>query len=159
MKELHFVNLTNGIEWLEILPPDVSFCRIESTAIEKEDWARVFRDLDANLLMNLAIGNTCNVYDCGALRRVGKVISVGIPRIRETLHGMWVEGIEYEARTDELRAVKRKLMYFRRFLRTDMIRLVGHSFGTSHDGDRKFYRGKIEKWDRRTLLVREAYGL
>jgi len=141
-----FVNLTNGIEWLKNMPSDVAFCRIESTAIERGDWNRVLRDLDANLLMNLAIGNSCIVFDCGAGREVSKVVSKGIPFIRDFLTDLWIRDVDMEARTPELRALKRSLLYFRRYVRTDILRLYGQSFATNHDGDRAYYGALVEAW-------------
>lgn len=143
MQRLNFVNLTNGVEWIADLS-DFAFIRIESTAIEKHDWTRVLRDLDANLLMNLALGVTCHVYDCGSGREISKTISDGIPYIRSYLTDVWINGLKVDALTLREQEVKRKLNYFRRFLRTDVIHLFGHSKMTEHDGDVDFYRNILQ---------------
>lgn len=135
-----FVNLTNGLEWAAELP-DYSVVRMESTAIEKRDWVRLFRDLDANLLLALARGDDCHFYDCGAGRAVSKTVSVGVPAVKWLLTKVWVDRQAVFAPTRELQALKRKLNYFRRFLATDAIRLTGHSRATDRDGNVGFYRG------------------
>lgn len=141
----HFINLTNGLEWAAELP-DFSLIRIESTAIEKDDWDRVMRDLDANFLMSLALGHTCHVYDCGTRREISKTISVGLPYIRDRLKATWLDRKEGEARTDAEKATKRKLKYFQRYVATDEIRLIGHSRATVSDGDKPFYRDLAVRW-------------
>jgi len=135
----HFINLTDGLEWADELP-EFSFVRIESTAIEKEAWDRILRDLDANLLMNLAMGEECHFYDCGANREVSKTVSVGIPFIVKTLYDFWLGETPYMAKTPERQAVKRKIGYFRRFVNTDQIKLIGHSRKTINDGNKPYFQ-------------------
>lgn len=135
----HFVNLTNGLDWVDDLP-EFSFVRVESTAIEKNDWTRLFRDLDANFLMSLALGRDCHFYDCGTRRLTSKTVSIGVPKIRETLTKWWT-GEPPTAKTEIEREMKRKIMYFRRYLNTSVIRLTGHSKPTENDGDKVYYRG------------------
>ena len=139
-RQSHFVNLTNGIEWVPELS-SFSFVRLESTAIEKDDWTRVFNGLDDNFLMCLALGHDCHFYDCGAGRETSKTVSVGVPRVRAFCSEMWFGTWNLRADTDLLRALKRKYGYFRRFLNTDKILLTGHSKATSMDGDKAYYRG------------------
>jgi hypothetical protein len=140
MATRHFVNLTNGLEWASELPR-YEAVRLESTAIEKRDWVRVFRDLDANFLLALARGDDCHFYDCGALRATSKTVSVGVPAVRYLLHKVWIDGWPIYAPDAERQAMKRKLTYFRRFLATDAIRLTGHSRATARDGDVSYYAG------------------
>lgn len=140
----HFVNLTNGLEWINDLP-SYSFLRIESTAIEREEWTRILNDLDANFLMCLALGRECHVYDCGAGREVSKTISVGLPYIKNILTDLWLRDKEAVALTDEERAAKRKIKYYKRYLNTKKIHLVGHSRYTENDGDKELYRSLIVK--------------
>jgi hypothetical protein len=144
MRERHFVNLSSGVEWIPDLS-EFSYVRIESTAIEKADWTRVLRDLDTNFLMALATGSFCHFYDCGARREISKTVSVGVPYIRGILTAVWLRNQEWPvpAITDGEREVKRKLKYFRRFVATDEIQLVGHSRSTLRDGDRLYQRELI----------------
>jgi hypothetical protein len=88
------------------------------------------------------------VYDCGTNREISKTISQGIPFIKIQLHLYWLS--EYEgkpldipAKTPEEQATKRKLIYFRRYLNTESIKLFGHSKATSHDGDKAYYRSLV----------------
>jgi hypothetical protein len=47
-----------------------SFVRIQSTACEQQKWEALIRDVDANLLISLALGKSCIVYDYGSRHRV-----------------------------------------------------------------------------------------
>ena len=66
----HFINLSNGAEALPLLaglPAEhVSFCRIQSSHCEAQDFNGVLSNLDHNLLMHLALGFECRVYDFGS---------------------------------------------------------------------------------------------
>jgi len=68
----HFVNLSNGAEALPLLEgadlpgEHVSFCRIQSSHCEAQDFNGVLTNLDHNLLMHLALGFDCRVYDFGS---------------------------------------------------------------------------------------------
>ncbi|GIL68503.1 hypothetical protein Vafri_21771 [Volvox africanus] len=56
----HFVNLTNGIEALPMLHElnlPYSFVRIQSTACEQQNLEALVAELDANLLLSLALGH------------------------------------------------------------------------------------------------------
>ena len=61
-KEKHYYNLTNGLQFKNFNEP-YSFIRIQSTACEQKRWDFIIQDLDNDFLYNLAIGNTCIVYD------------------------------------------------------------------------------------------------
>jgi hypothetical protein len=136
----HFLNLTNGLEWIEEVPSP-SLIRIESTAIEKADVWRIMRDLDSGFLMSVAIGRECHVYDCGTRRYTSKTISVGLPMIRDMLLRFW-SGEPPSLLTDAAREAGRRLRYFRRYYQ-GRVRIVGHSRRTEHDGDVDFYREKL----------------
>lgn len=138
----HFVNLTNGLEWTNELL-EYEYIRIESTAIERKEWNRIFRDLDANFLMNLAMGVECHVYDCGAGREMSKTIRIALPMIISRMSRMWIYGEDIPALSKEERDVKRKLGYFRRYLNTDRLKLIGHSKSTYHDGNKLYYRNLV----------------
>lgn len=139
MRTVHFLNLTNGLEWADAIET-YSFIRVESTAIEKNDGPRILRDLDANFLMELASGSDCHFYDCGTRRETSKTVSVGVPFILGVLTDLWIGSEPFVARTSEARAVKRKLQYFGRYLNASALRLTGHSRSTQRDGDKPFYR-------------------
>lgn len=90
-KEIIFLNLTNGIEYLKEWnkTTSLSFIRIQSTTIERKDWFKLFMDLDHNFLINLAIGTECKVIDYGTNKPYSKTIYYGIPLIRYILNRFW----------------------------------------------------------------------
>ncbi|KAG2442952.1 hypothetical protein HXX76_003027 [Chlamydomonas incerta] len=90
----HFVNLTNGIEALPMLQQlglHYSFVRIQSTACEQQNLELLMTELDANLLLHLALGHTCIVYDCGSRRRDGtpRALWYGLEFVRYCLTQLW----------------------------------------------------------------------
>ena len=59
-----YLNLTNGIEALEILKPaNLRFVRIQSTACEQKRWDFILQDLDYSFLMDIALGENVTVVD------------------------------------------------------------------------------------------------
>ena len=68
----HFINLSNGAEALALLdgagvsPEQISFMRLQSSHCEAQDYAGILANLDHNLLMHLALGFDCRVYDFGS---------------------------------------------------------------------------------------------
>jgi hypothetical protein len=58
----HFINLSNGIEALELLSAaglpveHVCFCRVQSSQCESGDFQGILTNLDHNLMMHLALG-------------------------------------------------------------------------------------------------------
>lgn len=174
----HFLNLTNGIEWLENNQASrlymFDFIRIQSTTIERNDWIKLFSDLDHNFLFHLAIGTECKVYDCGTNRVCSKSIYKGLEVIRYVLNRYWF-GLDSEKvfklgrdgnistidiknelndiyenllvynLTKEKRAVKNKLKYYKKFLMMcDKIKLEGFSKPTIHDGDWNYYHNVLK---------------
>ena len=170
----HYINLTNGIEWiykigLEWIEPndngirqlsEFSIIRIPSTYLEKKAYLSLFLTLDANFLMNCAIGNEIHVYDCGCRREMSKVISFGIPLIQDILNHIWYK---HEFTKDNYRkiyektfvyhdminlemlgALKEKYAYFRRYCNLGKVMIVGHSMMTEHDGNRQYYQQLVK---------------
>ncbi len=161
----HFINLSNGVEALADLEPGASwaFIRLTSTALEQEDWLRIFgSEVSDDLLMWLAVGERCVLYDRGTHRKNSKTVYLGAPVIRHVLASVWglatpaqvlgpgprtdqevcdrttIAGRALAAVTAPSRAageVLRRLRYYRRFLHTTEIRLTGSSLATEHDGD------------------------
>lgn len=170
----HFINLTNGIEKIsELKDHDLNFCYIASTTIERKDYIKLIRDLDHNLLFNLAIGNTCILYDYGTNRPFSKTCYHGVQIIVYILTRYWL-GKDYERlayrldrrgkkvfkeidyynkiyedlflynNTKEKNQVKNKLSKYKKFLLTDEIKLLPCSSSTKHDGDYTFYKNLIK---------------
>lgn len=58
----HYINLTNGVEAAPLLSSlglPFSALRIPSTCSEQQDFQGLLDCLDADLLLNLALGHTC----------------------------------------------------------------------------------------------------
>jgi hypothetical protein len=103
----HFINLTNGIEVIPQLlangvrENEINYIRLQSTHCESRNYNGIIESLDATLLMSLARGDICLLYDYGS-RGTGSLIGeddekYGIPRaywmgveyIRHTLASVW----------------------------------------------------------------------
>ena len=75
----HFINLTNGIEIVPKLlsngvkEQELNYIRIQSTHCESRNYNGILESLDTTLLMNLARGNICLLYDFGS-RGTGTLI-------------------------------------------------------------------------------------
>ncbi|CAM9349177.1 unnamed protein product [Phaeothamnion confervicola] len=173
----HFINLTNGIEAIPLLTAgsiqlaEIGFIRIQSSKCEASHFVGVLEDLDTTLLMNLAIGHLCVVYDFGSRGTQWPDGAVGVPRalwwglawISYVLARLWrlphrpspvVRGYNVAPAWDaEFRAIpkalRKRLVYFRRFVRCDRIHLYGVYCPTDHDGDT----------DRYAEMVTTLYGL
>ena len=174
MQYKHYINLTNGIEHIPDFIEDVpfSFIRIQSTTIENKDYIKLFYELDYDLLMNLAIGNTCKIYDASAHNNLSKIVYTGLPLIVWILTKRWYgitlpetnstrsgiirklpEGsyqkiyawLFFHNQTAEKNKVKLKIDYFKRFLIGNKVNLLGDSFHTEHDNDWEFYKDIIIK--------------
>ena len=162
-KQVNYINLTNGIEELKDNPDIIDNCRfirIQSTALEQNHLEDVIRDLDNDLLMNLALGNCCVIYDRASRRgKVSRALWYGVPWIIYVLNRCWFENIldtcmvkynnvagyfdkEYRSMS---RTTKRKIKYYKKFLFDNRkINLSYKSLRTEHDGDNDFYRQIIK---------------
>lgn len=149
----HYVNLTNGIFQIEKNPQHCTFIRIQSTACEQKRWQEIILNLSDDLLLNLALGNTCYVYDCGAHKKVSRAIWQGLEWIKYALNAVWFErdytpvgrtatAGEYFALclTKLSNPARNKLKYYRKFLNCTEIDLVGVCESTECDGD--YYTAK-----------------
>ena len=87
----HFINLTNGIEAIPLVKDNYSFIRIQSTTCEQKRWDFLIQDLDNNLLMNLALGNKCIVYDFGARKKVSRALYQGVELLKFVLNKRWLD--------------------------------------------------------------------
>ena len=94
----HFINLKNGIEAVPTLHAmnvhDYAFCRVQSTMCEVGDMEKVLCELDANLLVSLALGYSCVVYDFGSRdkkRGVPRALWYGVEFVRYALDWYWFD--------------------------------------------------------------------
>lgn len=159
-QQVHFINLTTGIErYKELTQQGITpnFLRIQSTHGEAQNFTAIMEYLDANLLMNLAIGNECIIYDAGSRRDNGcsRVIWQLIPFIQYSLTKLWFQKKNvvaynivgnkkldvteyYERKFKELpKLTKKRLRYYRKFLLTDKIELHGVYWKSISDGNQK----------------------
>jgi len=165
----HFINLKNGIEALPTLREAlgvrgerVGTTRVQSSLLEAGNVERVVAELDSALLMELALGRSCFVWDFGS-RDVVK--GKGYPRalwhgaefVRFALRREWfpegthappvVRGKQVEkdwsTKLSMLsRGTKRKIRYYRQFIPEGVtdVRLIGVYRPTTHDDDAEYYR-------------------
>jgi len=141
----HFINLTNGIEFLPKVS-DPNFIRIQSTWCEQKQWDRLLQDLDYNLLLWLSQGYPCVIWDTSSTKEVPRAIYQGVELIRYVLNRRWFDRITipwvktyncsdyFDKVYDRLEdKTKKKLDYFKKFLNTDEV-LLGSACGrTNHD--------------------------
>jgi len=166
MEQKHFINLTNGIEYIPKLESkDYGFVRIQSTHCEQKQWSRLIEEVDYSLLINLAIGNECFVYDYGARKEVSRAIWQGLTFIR-TACNYWFYQIDYSRIvvirgnsekdcTDyfyrEIKSLseiaKKKLRYCLKFVNQNKksVQLIGISKSTMMDGNLQFYKEILQK--------------
>ena len=100
---LHVFNVTNGIELMDRVmnrlkaePPDhvwsTAFCRIQSSLLEQNCYDQVLDQVDANIMMHLAMGHPVFVYDVGSrskLQKIPRSIWYGIPWIAFAISYLW----------------------------------------------------------------------
>jgi len=153
MKTIRYINLTNGIELISSFPEGYRFLRIQSTACEQKRWDFIIADLDHDLLMNLAIGNDCVVYDCGH-NGEPRALWQGLEWIKYVLNRIWFgkiiepvlrgKKIGHFYFDEQYRNLSKptvsKLQYYKKFLLTNEIYLRGIYDKTEHDGQYDFYR-------------------
>jgi len=162
-REIFYVNLTNGIEAIQNLPFGYHFIRIQSTLCERHRWDKLIKDLDYDFLMNLALGNTCIIFDYSAKKQTTRAIYQGLEFIKYVLsrrwfrkeEKAWVKGINvttyFEQEYGKLsKDAKAKVDYFRKFLHTDELRVEGICAQTEHDNDFSFYYEELTRAKKNT---------
>ena len=154
-----YLNLTNGIEALEFLKPaNLRFVRIQSTACEQKRWDFILQDLDYSFLMDIALGENVTVVDYSAKKENTRAVYQGLEFIKYVLNKYWlnkeytpnVKGLNcsnyFKSVYDSLdKRTFKKLEYFKKFLKTDKIKLKGVCFKTEHDGDYEYYSELLKK--------------
>ena len=172
----HYLNLTNGVQQLPLLPPGepYGFVRIQSTTLEQKNWNKLFySDIDHDMLMHLALGYKCFLYDRGTKRPRSKTVYMGVPIIEYVLNRCWFDldpGVvlgggrhvpadinmvdiarrAYAAlfcsKDDKTALVRSRLRYYKKFVACDKIDLVGVSYSTDKDGDYAYHRDLTHKF-------------
>jgi len=176
MKVKHFINLTNGIEIIpKLYIRDINFIRIQSTTLECKNWYKFFMDIDHNLLMYLALGFKCIIYDYGCKRPNSKTIYMGIPILEYCINKYWFNNeMEFvmvgrsfsnQKQYIEEEIYKRyflyhderllnskidisiKYKYYRRFIKDiNKINIVGYSESTENDSNIGYYNKILNKY-------------
>jgi len=151
MPEKHFINLSNGIEFLPTLEKVDGYIRIQSTACEQKLWWSIICDLDYTFLFAVANGDTISVYDCSAHKKIPRAIYQGLEWLKYVLNLRWkgheivpmVKGNNcqkyfnqqyYRGGLIRDRAFK-KLDYVSKFTRPTVIDIRGVSKPTDLDGN------------------------
>lgn len=139
MRTIYFLNLTNGLEFLERMESvvsiqDIQFIRLPSTACEQKLWDEICYNIDNNFLMNLALGNECIVVDYSSKHQSPRAIWQGLNFVYYTLNRLWFDDVLTEVKMrngfnastyfDEQyhllsKKTKKRLLYFKRFTKSD----------------------------------------
>lgn len=152
----HFINLTNGIDSIERYGlKTYDFIRIQSTHCENKRFDLVVQHIDANFLMNLALGKICCVHDYSQKRDVPRAIWQGLEFIAFCCNKVWfgktVDAIGRSGHnmTDHFELIwqheisdqlKNYLKYFRKFLNCEALRIEAITGSTIRDGKYDEYR-------------------
>lgn len=170
----YFINLTNGIEAIDVLRKrgvtmdQINYFRLQSTHCESRNYQAILENLDNNMLMSLALGYIVVLFDYGCRGSKVEDHRDGIPRsywwgvewITYCLNHFWdlQEGIEdppmvrgcntRQAFEEQVKALpkdlRRRLKYFRPFLRSNRIHLYPVYAKTDKDGEKEFYAGLLK---------------
>lgn len=73
-----FLNLTNGLEFLNDSQRIGGFVRIQSTACEQKRWWPIILDLDYTFLIHVGLGHAVCVCDASAKKQVPRALYQGI---------------------------------------------------------------------------------
>ncbi len=165
MKSKIYLNLTNGIEFLDKFGDfyknhEYRFVRIQSSWCEQKHWEYIIADLDYDFLLHLALGFNCIVVDFSQKRDYPRAVFQGIEWIRFVLNKVWFRNTNqalvrvrrndvtkyFEKQYDKLsRKTKNKIKYFRKFLLTNKIKLKIIAGRTKNDGNYDFYKQVLKE--------------
>lgn len=151
-----WINLTNGIEILPYLLSRIpyKFCRFRSCSFEQKNWNDAIADMPDDMLMNFALGVPQYIVDLGANRpcprslRQGFAIALRRISISWGLlvdERMWIfsrSGVPMRVGDDFARQAMRidskqkgRLDYFKRYLKTDKLKVDMMCAPTDNDGN------------------------
>lgn len=155
-----YLNLTNGIEFLENCNENINFkfVRIQSTMCEQHLWDRILNDLDYNFLLDLALGYEVIVFDTTAKKKVSRALYQGLKFVEYALNRIWfdkkidayVKNVKCNSYFDtEFNKISdntiKKIKYLKKFLNTKEIYLKSVCINTIHDGDYEYYKNILIK--------------
>jgi hypothetical protein len=156
-RTLHFINLTNGIQAIKDYNlKNYRFMRLQSTLCEQKRWDHITKGLSEDLLLNLALGNNCIIYDYGANRQVPRAIWQGVEWIKFILNKRWFnndyvpegrmrggQGYFDEVYRNLSSTSMSKIKYFRKYLDTPDINLKFICSPTQKDSNVEYYRSLL----------------
>lgn len=161
IKRRIFLNLTNGLEALErynLKLENVSFVRIQSSHCEAHDFEAILWDIDHNLLMSLAQGIECIIYDFGAKSNIPKAVYLGINWIYFILNQRWfgnspdiyAKGKKlnqlFDLKSRNLsKKIQKKLDFYKNYLNTNKIIITSVCDFTLNDNNPAYYNNIIKK--------------
>lgn len=156
MQQAIYLNLTNGIEALNVIKKPYSFIRIQSTACEQKRWDFILQDLDYNFLMDIALGKEVFIYDYGANKSVPRALYQGVEFIKFVLNRYWFNKEYYpivknnntykyfnEIYNKLDKKTFKKLEYFKKFLFGKEADIKCISSSTRYDSNYQFYRDQL----------------
>jgi len=150
------------------------FCRIQSTHCENNDYEALLSNLDHHMLLHLALGFECRVYDFGSRgnkwrgeeggleeRYVPRAIWLGLEWHRYVLNNIWhlpaaskpvkLRGYDstavFRSAYERLpKAIRKKLKYYRNFLspRLQEVQLRGYYAQAFTDGDKAAHKVMLD---------------
>jgi hypothetical protein len=91
----HIINLSNGVELLDAMEADrgpgepVQFIRIQSTWCEQGRWSDVITGVSDSLLLHMALGHECIVYDGGSRTECPRALWQGLTWIQWAAARSW----------------------------------------------------------------------
>ncbi len=152
MRVQKYLNLTNGLEYLNEVG-EYKVIRIQSTLCEAKCWDKLVNDLDYNFLLDLAQGNTVEIYDTSSKKNMSRALYQGVEFIRYVLLRRWFDSKPYEIpaivnghnvteyfETEYKKLskdTKKKLDYIKKFV-------TGHGIYIKRICKKSFYDGKYE---------------
>eukprot|EP00931_Biecheleriopsis_adriatica_P056115 TRINITY_DN33257_c0_g1_i1.p1 TRINITY_DN33257_c0_g1~~TRINITY_DN33257_c0_g1_i1.p1 ORF type:complete len:330 (-),score=54.82 TRINITY_DN33257_c0_g1_i1:13-1002(-) len=193
-KVKHFINLSNGVEAIKDLiaagvdPESLCFCRFQSTFCEKRNFLGLLDNVDHHMLLHLALGYECRVYDLGSrgnrwlVEETGKGERVYVPRaiwmglewIRYVLSRSWrlpektpmVKGRNVLAQFEQLwrevpMAMRTRFKYYRKVLTPELqeLKLYGYYSKAKHDGQPEVHRDMLLDWVKAAASSRQERTL
>lgn len=151
-----WINLTNGIEILPYLLSRIpyKFCRFRSCSFEQKNWNDAIADMPDDMLMNFALGIPQYIVDLGANRPCPRSLrqgfAIALRRISiswglDVHEHMWIfsrSGVPMRVGDDFARQAMRidskqkgRLDYFKRYLKTDKLKVDMMCAPTDNDGN------------------------
>jgi len=153
MEHKHFINLSNGILAIEEYGlTDYTFIRLQSTQAEQHRLDEIIRTISDDLLMNLALGFKCHIYDYGSRTEIPRAIYLGMEWVKFVLYKIWFDETYlpmnktltktslsmqqyFQQEYCKLsKTAKVKIKYYRKWVNTNTLNIVYHAHKTDKDG-------------------------